>query len=101
MMHGNTKLKFSDAKQARHIHNYKNIKRKLYRTNPAIWYNEICRQKQLTPSYINIRIKGKNQQCQNALRTANLYRINQEMKFLYAKKIATQRATISATSKVR
>jgi hypothetical protein len=43
-MHGNTKLKFSDAKQARDIYNYKNIKRKLYRTNAAIWYNKICRQ---------------------------------------------------------
>jgi len=52
-----TKLKFSDAKQA--IYNYKNIKRKLYRTNAAIWYNKICRQKQLTPSYINNRIKKK------------------------------------------
>jgi hypothetical protein len=77
---------FCDAKQARDIHNYKNIKRKPYRTNAAIWYNKICRQKQLTPAYINIRMKGKNQQCQNTLRTANLYRINQEIKFLYAKK---------------
>ena len=42
--------------------------------------------KQLMPAYINIHIKGKNQQCQNTLRTANLYRINQEIKFLYAKK---------------
>ena len=40
MMHGSTKLKFSDAKQAREIYNYKNIKRKLYRTNAAIWYNK-------------------------------------------------------------
>ena len=38
------------------------------------------------PIIINIRIKGINQQCQNTLRTANLYRINQEIKFLYAKK---------------
>jgi hypothetical protein len=59
MMHGNTKLKFSDAKQAREIYNYMNIKRKLYRTNAAIWYNKICKQKQLTPAYISIRIKGK------------------------------------------
>jgi hypothetical protein len=81
MMHGNTKLKFSDAKQARHIYNYKKIKIKLYRTNAAIWYNKICRQKQLTPSYINICIKGKNQQCQNKLRTANLYRIKHAFSF--------------------
>ena len=78
-MHGNTKLKFSDARQARDIYIYKNIKRKLYRTNTAIWYNKICRQKQLTPAYINIHIKGKNQQCQNTRRTANLYRINQDI----------------------
>ena len=58
-MHRSTKLKFSDAKQAREIYNYKNIKRKLYRRNAAIWYNKIRRQKQLTPAYINIRIKGK------------------------------------------
>ena len=76
-MHRNTKVKFSDAKQARYIHNYRNIKTKLYRTNAAIWYNKICRQKQLTPAHINIRIKGKNQQRQNTLRTAYLYRINQ------------------------
>ena len=44
-MHGSTKLKFSDAKQVREIYNYKNIKRKLYGTNAAIWYNKICRQK--------------------------------------------------------
>ena len=42
-MHGNTNVTFSDAKQARDIYNYKNIKRKLYRTNAAIWYNKICR----------------------------------------------------------
>ena len=69
MMHGSTKLKFGDAKQASEIYNYKNIKRKLYRTNAAIWHNKICRQKQLTPAYINIHIKGKNQQCRNTLRT--------------------------------
>jgi hypothetical protein len=36
MMHGSTKLKFRDAKEAREIYNYKNIKRKLYGTNAAI-----------------------------------------------------------------
>ena len=50
-MHGNTKLKFSYAKQARDIYNYKNIKRKLYRTNAAIWYNKICRHMYQWPLY--------------------------------------------------
>jgi len=64
----------------------KNIQRKLYRTNAAIWYKKTYRQKQLTPTYVNISINGKNQQCQKTLGTANQYRINQEIKFLYTKK---------------
>ena len=39
MMHGTMNLKFIDAKQTKDLYNYKNIKRKLYRTNAAIWYN--------------------------------------------------------------
>jgi len=38
-------------------------------------------------SLVNICINGKNQQCQKTLGTANQYRINQEIKFLYTKKI--------------
>jgi hypothetical protein len=60
------------------------------------WSSDVC-----SSDLINIRIKGKNQQCQNTLRTANLYRINQEIKFLYAKKIETQRETTPATPKMR
>jgi len=52
-----------------------------------IWYNKTCRQKQLTLTYVNIRINGKNQQCQKTLRTANQYRLNQEINFLYTKKL--------------
>ena len=43
--------------------NYTNIKRKLYKTNAAIWYNETCGQKYVTPSDVSIRINGENQQC--------------------------------------
>ena len=46
-------LKFIDIKQAKEIYHYKNIKRKLYGTNAAIWYNKSCRLKQLTSTYIN------------------------------------------------
>ena len=52
-MHRNMSLKFIDIKQAKEIYHYKNTKRKLYRTNAAIWYNKTCRLKQLTPTYIN------------------------------------------------
>jgi len=60
--------------------------RGLIRTIAAIWYNKTCRHKHLTPTYVNIRIKGKNPQNQKTLRTANQYRIKQEIKFLYIKK---------------
>jgi hypothetical protein len=39
MMHGLTKLKFINAKQAGEI--YKNIKRKLHKTIAAIWFNKV------------------------------------------------------------
>ena len=40
-MHGTTNIKFIDAQQAKLAYQYKNIKRKLYKTNAAIWYNKI------------------------------------------------------------
>ena len=52
MMHGTTNIKFIDAEQAKLAYQYKNTKRKLYKTNAAIWYNKICRQKRLKPKYI-------------------------------------------------
>jgi hypothetical protein len=86
-MYGTMNIKFNDAKQAIEVFQYKNTKRKLYRTNAAIWYNKTCRQKKLTPAYINIHMNGTNQQCRRTLRAAKHYRINQEISFLYAKKI--------------
>jgi len=38
-MHGSTNIKFINARQATEIHAYKNTKRKLYKTNAAIWFN--------------------------------------------------------------
>ena len=43
MMHGNTKIKFVNAKQAKTYYNYKNNKRKMYRINAAIWCNKKCK----------------------------------------------------------
>ena len=50
-MHGQQNIKFCDAKQAKHVHQYKNTKIKLYKSNAAIWYNKTCRIKQLVPTY--------------------------------------------------
>jgi hypothetical protein len=37
-------------------------------TKAAIWYNKMCREKQLTPNYISIKINGKNSQCQKTIK---------------------------------
>ena len=72
MMLGTTNIKFIDAQKAKLAYQYKNTKRKLYKTNAAIWYNKTCRQKRLTPKYIRIRINGNNQQCQRTHSDKNL-----------------------------
>ena len=79
-------LKFVVARQAKDVCQYKSIKEKLHRTNAAIWHNKLCRQLQLTPNYIAIKVNGHNRQSRNTLKTAIKYRINQELKYLYIKK---------------
>ena len=76
-MHGQTNIKFVNAKQAKETNQYINAKEKLYKTNAAIWYNKICREKQLTPNYASIKINGKNSQCQKTIKAATQYRLNQ------------------------
>jgi hypothetical protein len=71
---------------AKETHQYRNTKQKLYKTNTAIWYNKICREKQLTPNYISIKINVKNSQCQKTIKAAPQYCLNQELKFLYVEK---------------
>ena len=86
MMHGHTDIKFACAKQAKDAHAYKNTKRRLYRTTAAIWFNKTCKIKQLTPTYMSIKINGNNRQDRNTLRIATTHRLNQEIKFLHVKK---------------
>ena len=49
-MHGPMNVKFANAKQAKETYQYRNIKEKLFKTNAAIWYNKICREKQIAPN---------------------------------------------------
>jgi hypothetical protein len=79
-------LKIPNAQQAKSVHGYENIKTKILRGNAAIWFNKICKEKNLTPRYINIKIKSNNTQNRKTKHMATHYRINQELKFLYAKK---------------
>jgi hypothetical protein len=46
-MHGPENVKFVNAQQAKQIHQYNNIKEKLYKTNAAIWYNKTYRQRKV------------------------------------------------------
>jgi hypothetical protein len=41
---------------------YRNTKLKLLTTNAAIWFNKICKTKQMTPKYFSIKINGNNRQ---------------------------------------
>ena len=58
-MHGHLNIKYVNTKQEKAIYQYRNTKEKLYRVNAAIWCNKVCRDKQLTPNYVSVKIKGK------------------------------------------
>jgi hypothetical protein len=85
-MHGTT-IKITNAQQAKPYNNYKNTKLKLLKTNAAIWFNKLCRIKQLKPNYINIKINGRKPQDKKVTANAIRYRINQEIEFLHCKKV--------------
>jgi hypothetical protein len=85
-MHGDIKIKFVDAKQAKCIHNYKNIKKKLQRSNASIWFNKVCRSEHLEPKYIGIKINGNNERSYITRKAAIKFRIIAELKHLYKKK---------------
>ena len=51
-----------------------------------MWFNKLCKIKQLKSNYINIKINGRKPQDKKTISSAIRYRINQEIKFLYCKK---------------
>ena len=53
LMHGRKNIKLHKAEQAKPVHQYKDTKIKLYKNNAAIWYNKICRARQITSTYAN------------------------------------------------
>jgi invasion protein IalB len=57
-MHG-ASVKVIEAQQA-NIYNNKNTKLKLLKKNAAIWLNTICKTKQMTSKYCNIKRNGNN-----------------------------------------
>lgn len=85
-MHGKQYFKIIDAQQAKRIHQNKNIKHELIKTNAAIWFNKICRTQQLCPKYIHLKVNGNKSRSANTNQLAIRHRINQEIKLLYKKK---------------
>jgi hypothetical protein len=55
-----TRIKITEAQQARIYNNYKNTRLKVPKKNAAIWFNKICKTKQLTAKYFSIKINGNN-----------------------------------------
>jgi len=84
-MHGEN-LKWTDARQAKVCNIYKNTKLKLLKTNAPIWFNKVCKIKQLKPNYIHFRTNSKTIWDRRTTSHAIRYRINQELKFFYCKK---------------
>jgi hypothetical protein len=84
-MHGQQHIKICTAKQAKEYTDIRPLKQNCIK-NAAIWFNKTCRIKQLTPSYINIRVNGNNPKSERTKKSAICYRINHELKFQYAKK---------------
>ena len=64
-MHGRKNIKLHNAEQAKPVYQYKNTKIKLYKSNAAVLYNKTCRARQITPTYVNIKMKGTNSRCQS------------------------------------
>jgi len=54
-------VKIIEAQQTQ-IYNYKNTRPKLLKTNAAVWFNEICKTKQLTPKVKHLNCKLYYQQ---------------------------------------
>ena len=79
-MHGGYNVKFINAQQAECTYNYRNVKEKLHKTNASIWFNEICKNEQLSPKYIHITVNGNNQKSLNTKKAAIIYCLNQELK---------------------
>lgn len=55
-------MKYINTKQAKNMRSFKHTKKKLLKTNADIWFNKICRNHQLTPKQINIKVNDNSKQ---------------------------------------
>ena len=68
-------MKIVIAQQAKPLNTYKNTRMKLLKTNAAIWFNKVCKTKELQPTYINIRSNGKTDRDHKMINLAVRHRI--------------------------
>ena len=69
-----------------------NQKLKLFKTNLNIKFNKICLYKNLIPNYAKIKINETSRIARKTEQFASKYRIKEEIKFLYRKKISLNSA---------
>jgi len=68
------------------MHEYENLKRKLYNCNANIYFNLKCSRKQLIPNYAKIKIPNTSPAARFTQRKTHNPRIKDEIKYLYIKK---------------
>ena len=74
------------ASQAQLINRYKNTRSKLLKCCANIYFNKQCLVKQITPTYVNIRVANTSPAALVTTKKAQTIRIKDEIKFLHMKK---------------
>jgi len=69
LMHG-ANMKIVNAQQARICNIYKNTRLKLLKTKAVLWFNKMCKSKNLKPKYIHFKTNGKTPQDRKTLTTS-------------------------------
>jgi hypothetical protein len=75
------------ASQARSIHQYKNVKRKILICNANIYFNHQCIQRNITPKYAHIKIPNTSPAASYTKKKPQMQRIKDEIKFMYENKL--------------
>jgi hypothetical protein len=79
-----THIKILGASQSL-IHQFENLKRKLYNCNASIYFNKKCLNKRLTPSYAQIKIPNTSPAHKYTQQKVPKLRIKDKIKFLHCK----------------
>ena len=82
--------------QVKIAYTLQNQKLKLFKTNLNIKFNKICLYKNVIPNYAKIKINETSRMARKTEQFASKYRIKEEIKFLYGKKISLNLAVYKA-----